>query len=106
MEQSARLFAREALARLGRNLAMTTTMRPNSHRARWVFNKQWVNNEKGGIVHLGACVSLVDLERQALLTERATLSSGCSERRRQILSSCLVERDEARDCAWGFGGVR
>lgn len=25
MEQSARLFAREALARLGRNLAMTTT---------------------------------------------------------------------------------
>lgn len=42
-----------------------------------------------------------DLERQALLTERATLSSGCSERRRQILNSCLVESDEARDCAWG-----
>lgn len=55
-------------------------------------------------MRLGARVLLADLERQALLTERATLSSGCSERRRQILNSCLVERDEARDCAWGFGG--
>lgn len=41
----------------------------------------------------------VYLERQALLTAWVMLSSGCWERRRQILSSCLVERDEARDCA-------
>lgn len=49
--------------------------------------------------NLSVCVC-VDLERQALLTEWAMLSSGYWERRRQILNSCLVEREEARDCAW------
>lgn len=52
-------------------------------------------------IYLCVCVCLfVDLDRQALLTAQAMLSSGYWERRRQILNSCLVDRDEARDCAW------
>lgn len=62
---------------------------------------RWKKTKNKEFIYLCVCVCLfVDLDRQALLTARAMLSSGYWERRRQILNSCLVERDEARDCAW------
>ena len=46
------------------------------------------------------CAVLIYLDRQALLTACAILSSGYCEIRRHILSNCLVESDEAKDWAW------